>query len=309
MHNVLNATRATLVLRARRQVRREANEYGCVKSSQGNIEIRYTKRRAAHVQARSGSCVRSPMESISGPSCEGLVSLQPPQRKNTQPKQPNLVWSQHFLQGFCQHIAFITNNYVFQRSALANSFIVQNKTLRRAIHSPSSTKNADNLTVFCASPLLAGFSSAMQDLSGNHIFMSAFLSWLLAQIAKLFTSSYREGTWDYKVMFDSGGMPSSHTALVVGLTTAIVHQYGLGSVYFPLSLVFTLIVMYDAAGVRRHAGKQAEVLNKIVEDLFHGSAISDKKLKEVLGHSPLQVTCGAILGVTVGSVYMLKFSH
>ena len=166
-----------------------------------------------------------------------------------------------------------------------------------------------NSWVWCLSPIFCGFSTAFSDLSGNHIFMSAFWSWFIAQIAKLFTSSYRDGKWDYKVMFDSGGMPSSHTALVVGLTTSIAHQYGLGSVYFPLSLAFTLIVMYDAAGVRRHAGKQAEVLNKIVEDLFHGSAISDKKLKEVLGHSPLQVICGAFLGVFVGTVYMLRYSR
>lgn len=152
-------------------------------------------------------------------------------------------------------------------------------------------------------------SNALADLSGNHIFMSAFWSWLIAQVAKLFTSWYREGNWDYRVMFDSGGMPSSHTALVVGLTTAIAHKFGLGSVYFPMSLAFSLIVMYDAAGVRRHAGKQAEVLNKIVEDMFHGSAISNTKLKEVLGHSPLQVICGAIVGVAVGTFYMLKYSY
>jgi len=306
----MSRARVTFVLRAQRQVRREANEHDRAKSFRGDVEIGYTKRRPTNIRSRSRSCIRSPVASISGPSCARLSSLEPPQRKtnHNQPKQPNLVWSQHFLQGFCKHIAFITNDYVFQRSALANSFAAPNKALRRATqHSPGSTEKADNLTVLCTAPLLAGFSSAIQDLTGNHIFMSAFSSWLLAQIAKLFTSSYREGTWDYKVMFDSGGMPSSHTALVVGLTTAIAYQYGLGSVYFPLSLAFTLIVMYDAAGVRRHAGKQAEVLNKIVEDLFHGSTISDKKLKEVLGHSPLQVTCGAILGVVVGSVYMLKF--
>lgn len=109
-------------------------------------------------------------------------------------------------------------------------------------------------------------------------------------------------------MFDSGGMPSSHTSLVVGLTTGIAYQYGLGSTLFPLSLAFSLIVMYDAAGVRRHAGKQAEVLNKILDDMFHGESISERKLKEVLGHSPLQVLAGAVLGVFIGVLYMYKFS-
>ena len=76
----------------------------------------------------------------------------------------------------------------------------------------------------------------------------------------------------------------------------------------PHVFAFSLIVAYDAAGVRRHAGKQAEVLNRILADVFHGSPISDTKLKEVLGHSPLQVTCGAVLGILVGSFYMLSFA-
>ena len=151
------------------------------------------------------------------------------------------------------------------------------------------------------------FGTALADLSGNLVFTCAFLSWLTAQMVKYFTAFYREGKWDWRVMFDSGGMPSSHTALVVGLTTAIAYQYGLGSTLFPLSLAFSLIVMYDAAGVRRHAGKQAEVLNRILDDMFHGQSISERKLKEVLGHSPLQVLAGAALGVFIGILYTHKF--
>lgn len=172
----------------------------------------------------------------------------------------------------------------------------------------SDHPNTSSLPLLSAGPVGISFATALADLAGNHVFMCAFWSWLVAQVAKVFTAYYREGQWDYKVMFDSGGMPSSHTSLVVGLTTSIAHLHGLGSVYFPLSLAFTLIVMYDAAGVRRHAGKQAEVLNKILADAFHGSPISETKLKEVLGHSPLQVICGAILGVLVASLYMLRFS-
>ncbi len=149
--------------------------------------------------------------------------------------------------------------------------------------------------------------TAVSDLSENIVFMSAFWSWLVAQTMKYFTAFYREGKWDWRVMFDSGGMPSSHTSLVVGLTTAIGYQYGLGSTMFPLSLAFSLIVMYDAAGVRRHAGKQAEVLNRILDDMFHGESISEKKLKEVLGHSPLQVLAGAVLGVFIAVLYAHKF--
>lgn len=172
-------------------------------------------------------------------------------------------------------------------------------------HKLQGTRDVAGMPAMMLSGLIG---TALTDLSGNHVFMSAFWAWLTAQVMKYFTAFYREGRWDWRVMFDSGGMPSSHTSLVVGLTTGIAYQYGLGSTLFPLSLAFSLIVMYDAAGVRRHAGKQAEVLNKILDDMFHGESISERKLKEVLGHSPLQVLAGAVLGVFIGVLYMYKFS-
>jgi len=98
-------------------------------------------------------------------------------------------------------------------------------------------------------------------------------------------------------------MPSSHTSLVVGLATSVALTEGLGSVLFVLCLAFALIVMYDAAGVRRHAGKQAEVLNALVEDYFQGHPVSEQELKEVLGHTPLQVAMGALLGVVTAVLY------
>jgi acid phosphatase family membrane protein YuiD len=156
----------------------------------------------------------------------------------------------------------------------------------------------------CAAGLIG---PALGELSGNPVFMSAFWAWLTAQLMKYVTTFYREGKWDWRVMFDSGGMPSSHSSLVVGLTTAIAYGYGLSSTLFPLSLAFSLIVMYDAAGVRRHAGKQAEVLNRILEGMVKGD-VSEKKLKEVLGHSPLQVFAGSFLGVLIGIMYMYRYS-
>ena len=98
-------------------------------------------------------------------------------------------------------------------------------------------------------------------------------------------------------------MPSSHTSLVVGLATSVALTHGLGSTLFVLCLAFALIVMYDAAGVRRHAGKQAEVLNALVEDYFQGHPVSEQELKEVLGHTPLQVAMGALLGVVTAVAY------
>ena len=107
--------------------------------------------------------------------------------------------------------------------------------------------------------------------------------------------------------FDSGGMPSSHTSLVVGLATSVALTHGLGSSLFVSCLSFALIVMYDAAGVRRHAGKQAEVLNALVEDYFQGHPVSEQELKEVLGHTPLQVAMGALLGIVVAVGYHRYF--
>lgn len=221
-----------------------------------------------------------------------------------------------FSMKFAQHFALRhVFTGVFSANPLADSARTTSGASERMnptsdLHGTSGTEKSQQRCslAWSLAPIYVGLSTAVGELRANCIFMSAFWSWFIAQIAKLFTAAYREGKWDYRVMFDSGGMPSSHTALVVGLTTSITYQYGLGSVYFPLSLAFTLIVMYDAAGVRRHAGKQAEVLNRIVEDFFHGSAISDKKLKEVLGHSPLQVACGAILGAMVGTIYMIRYA-
>jgi acid phosphatase family membrane protein YuiD len=91
------------------------------------------------------------------------------------------------------------------------------------------------------------------------------------------------------------------------VTTAVALQYGFGSSLFAICTCFSVIVMYDAMGVRRHAGLQAEVLNAVVEDLLEHHPVSERKLKEVLGHTPRQVLCGAILGVLVGLSYPKPF--
>ena len=99
------------------------------------------------------------------------------------------------------------------------------------------------------------------------------------------------------------GMPSSHSAVVATLTTLVGKEYGLGSAIFAVSFVFSLIVMYDAAGVRRAAGKQATLLNKLVENYPNSNVIVTEKLVEVLGHTPFQVLVGAVIGILVGTLY------
>lgn len=136
-------------------------------------------------------------------------------------------------------------------------------------------------------------------LAANPTFVSGVVAFAAAQAAKAVLASVVERRWRPRMLFSSGGMPSSHSALCTALTASVALCHGVGDSLFPVCLGFSLIVMYDATGVRRHAGMQAEVLNKIVEDLFQGHPISERKLKELLGHTPLQVFAGAFLGILV----------
>ena len=127
---------------------------------------------------------------------------------------------------------------------------------------------------------------------------------------QVFTKRAKKGVWDLSALVDSGGMPSSHSALAVAVTAAAGRTLGLASATFAVALCYALVVMYDAAGVRRHAGKQAEVLNVLLTDVVSSlqhpegggdpHPISSQRLKEVLGHTPRQVAAGAVLGLAVG---------
>ncbi|XP_074273137.1 uncharacterized protein LOC141596790 [Silene latifolia] len=143
------------------------------------------------------------------------------------------------------------------------------------------------------------FSPIIASLAANPTFISGLLALLLAQSMKVVLNFFVERKWDFRIMFASGGMPSSHSALCTALTTSVALCHGVSDSLFPVCLGFSLVVMYDAIGVRRHAGMQAQVLNKIIEDLFQGHPISERKLKELLGHTPSQVVAGALLGIAV----------
>jgi acid phosphatase family membrane protein YuiD len=156
--------------------------------------------------------------------------------------------------------------------------------------------------LLAAAPVALIPPTAWEQLGGNYVFMTGFCGWFLAQFLKIFTKWYKTGIFSVKAFVDSGGMPSSHSSLCSAVTTAVALQQGLGSPLFAMCTCFSVIVMYDAMGVRRHAGLQAEVLNAVVEDLLEGHPVSERKLKEVLGHTPRQVLCGAALGILVGLV-------
>jgi uncharacterized protein len=153
-------------------------------------------------------------------------------------------------------------------------------------------------------PLLDALTSAAAALASNSVFMAGFWAWAAAQVAKVFTKRATAGVWDVSALADSGGMPSSHSALAVAVTAAAGRTLGLASATFAVALCYALVVMYDAAGVRRHAGKQAEVLNVLLTDVVSALAVehpvASRRLKEVLGHTPRQVAAGAVLGLAVG---------
>jgi acid phosphatase family membrane protein YuiD len=105
-----------------------------------------------------------------------------------------------------------------------------------------------------------------------------------------------------RVLAVTGGMPSSHSAIVMGLTTAIGKHAGITSPAFAIALIFSFVVMYDAAGLRRAAGRQAAILNRLVEDLVHMRGVQEQKLRELLGHTPVEVLVGAVLGLAAGLI-------
>lgn len=133
----------------------------------------------------------------------------------------------------------------------------------------------------------------------NFTFVAVVISWFLAQAIKVVLYRTQEGKWNFWHFFEAGGMPSAHSASVTALTLAIALTQGWNSTYFTVSLVFALIVMYDATGVRRAAGKQAEMLNKIVDDIYANGKIRVEKLKEILGHDPIEVFAGATLAIVM----------
>ncbi len=135
-------------------------------------------------------------------------------------------------------------------------------------------------------------------LLDNHVLRVALLAGFLAQGIKLILSLIQTGKLNLRVLVSSGGMPSSHSALVTALATGVGRTSNWNSNEFAIAATFAFIVMYDAAGVRRAAGKQARVLNIILEELFSEKPyLSEERLKELLGHTPIQVFAGAALGI------------
>ncbi len=146
----------------------------------------------------------------------------------------------------------------------------------------------------------------IKDFFGNYMLMSAVLGWLGAQITKVFTGMFKDRKFDLiTLFFSTGGMPSSHTAFVSGLVTASIISLGWGSPITAVCIVLSIIVMIDASGVRYETGKQAQVINRLIKELFSSENTPKEfntKLKELVGHTPFQVIMGALFGILVAVI-------
>jgi acid phosphatase family membrane protein YuiD len=139
----------------------------------------------------------------------------------------------------------------------------------------------------------------------NKVLIAVLIGWLVAQALKIPTEYLRSRRWMWAMFFAAGGMPSSHTALLVSGTLAVGLYHGFDDPLFGIAVAITMIVAHDASGVRRQAGMHAERINLLFEELLKGHFWGEKELKQVIGHTPLEVIGGILLGLLVGFVQWL----
>jgi len=147
----------------------------------------------------------------------------------------------------------------------------------------------------------------LADLINNRVVIVAMLAWVIGQFLKFPVDYLLNKRWNWGIMFSAGGMPSSHSSLVTAVTLTIGLQDGFGSSVFALSAAIAMIVIYDAAGVRRQAGIHAERINEIMTHFFESGQLPEKELKEMLGHTPFEVITGIILGILISLVMYWAF--
>ncbi len=151
-----------------------------------------------------------------------------------------------------------------------------------------------------AAPLINNISQILD----NRILLVAIAACLIAQVLKLIIDLIQNGKVSAKVLTTTGGMPSAHSALVTALAAGVGENLGWKSAEFAIATIFAIVVMYDAAGVRQAAGKQARILNQMIDELFSDDhKFNEEKLKELLGHTPVQVIAGAILGIAISWLF------
>lgn len=144
----------------------------------------------------------------------------------------------------------------------------------------------------------------LTEIFNNSLLMVALMSWLIAQVLKVILTLVNEHRLDFHKLISSGGMPSSHSAISTSLAIGVGQLHGYDSALFAIAAVLSFIVMYDAANVRLEAGKQAALLNRIIDVMQDPNVTLEVRLKELLGHTPLQVTAGAVLGVAMALIFI-----
>jgi len=137
------------------------------------------------------------------------------------------------------------------------------------------------------------------EILANRVLVVSLIAWLLAQTIKLLIYVYRDRRIDLRHLVSSGGMPSSHSALVTALATATALTEGPRSAVFAVAVIFAAVVMYDAAGVRQAVSIQARILNRMLDEIFMEQRFNEKRLRELIGHSPVEVVVGGSLGLLV----------
>lgn len=134
--------------------------------------------------------------------------------------------------------------------------------------------------------------------------MTTLAAWAIAQTIKVTLGIIRKRRFDFRWFVGTGGMPSSHAAGASCLATAIGFKYGFDSVYFALAASFAFVVMFDAQGVRRATGRQAYILNKIMDDIYWQGKPKENRLRELVGHTPVEVIVGCLLGIAIAYIML-----
>jgi acid phosphatase family membrane protein YuiD len=145
----------------------------------------------------------------------------------------------------------------------------------------------------------------MHGIFYNHVLIFALTAWSLAQIVKVPLEYFHTGKWNWALLFRAGGMPSSHSALVTATAHGIGLIYGFDSPAFTLAFVLAMIVIYDATGIRRQAGKHAEIINAMINDLASGHPLREEQLRVVLGHTPMEALGGVLWGLGVAQIMFM----
>jgi len=141
-----------------------------------------------------------------------------------------------------------------------------------------------------------------KEIAKNQVLITSFVAWVVAQGIKVVLGVIREKRFNFKWFIGTGGMPSSHVSGMMSLATSVGFVCGFSSYQFAIALVLALIVMFDAQGVRRSAGRQAIILNMILDEIYWKKKIEEKKLKEFLGHTPVEVFAGAAIGILISII-------